>query len=284
MEVDQRDRERKWNTLLNPPEQRISQELAAKSVSQGTESVRWLDSQFPNLKGASDFQVQPSQLDPEFRRLMHIEDNEAIFLIFPAVTEKTDGEFQQSPNSSSTSTAAVTYKGQVWFTTGKFVAVRSDAAGLLFYSIALSTVKLGKSEETHIRETIQKWLKAVREGKTSTNALFSTFAYETISDVSVSNLGNPKRIGDVSFKSAAIPSGTYRVTFGRPVIPERVWLASSFERGPVPVIFCKPYPMKDAVQEMLLERLQAVRDDEGRAILSSAVQVKLFIDALRRCV
>lgn len=282
MEVDQRDRERKWNSLLNPAEQRMCQELAAKNIRPGVESLRWLDSTFPSLKDASDFQVQSSQLDPEFKQLMHIGESESIFLIFPAVTEKVENGAQQPQPPPNSAASPATFKGQIWFTTAKFMAVRQDAAGLLFYTIALNTLRLGKSEEAQMKETIQKWLSAVHEGKTSTSGLSCLFSYDAVSDVSVFNLGNPKRIGEAMFRNTSVPSVSYKVTFGRPVVPERVWLANSFERGPVPVIFCKPYPLKTSVQEALIEKQHAARDAEERVVFSSYVQTKMFVDALRR--
>jgi hypothetical protein len=283
VEVDQRDRERKWNSLLNPVEQRTRQELTAKAIGPGEESLRWLDSTFPNLKDASDFQVQSSALEPEFRQLVHIGDSESIFLIFPAATEKVEPGVEQAHTQPlSSSTPSSTYKGQIWFTTAKFMAVRQDAAGLLFYAIALNTLRSGRSEEAHMKETIRKWLVSVHEGKTSTKGLSCLFSYDAVSDVSVFNLGNPKRVGEVMFRNTSVPSATYKVTFGRPVVPERVWLASSFERGPVPVIFCKPYPFKKNVQETLIERQHATRDSEDRVVFSSFVQTKMFVDVLRR--
>lgn len=284
MEVDQRDRERKWNSLLNPIERRTCQELAEKNIHTDAESLEWLDSELPNLKDASDFQIPSSQLDPEFKKLMHIGDSESIFLIFPAVTEKIENQTQPpqpqlQPNSPASTSA---FRGQVWFTTAKFMAVRSDAAGLLFYTIALNNVRLGKTEEAHMREIIQKWLKSIQEGKTTVNGLSCLFSYDAVSEITVSNLGNSRRIGDVTFKNTSIPPAAYRVTFGRPVIPQRVWLANSFERGPVPVIFCKPYPCKPIIQEMLITKQQAAKDDEERVIISSFAQTKMFLDALRR--
>jgi hypothetical protein len=94
-------------------------------------------------------------------------------------------------------------------------------------------------------------------------------------------LGNPRLIVEVSFKAAS-QMCYYKVTFGRSVIPEKVWLATSFEHGSVPIIFCQPYPLKQFAQEVLMEKLHALRDVEDRLVCSTYANAKMFVDALRR--
>jgi hypothetical protein len=49
----------------------------------------------------------------------------------------------------------------------------------------------------------------------------------------------------------------------------------------VPVIFCKPYPIKTEVAAELLRKEQAINDFENRTILSSFAITKLFVDSIR---
>jgi hypothetical protein len=119
------------------------------------------------------------------------------------------------------------------------------------------------------------------EGKIRKEHLIHSFAYGAISDLEVLQLGNRRLIGEVSFKAAS-PMCSYKVTFGRSVIPEKVWLANSFEHGSVPIIFCKPYPLKQFAQEALMEKQHALKDTEDRLVCSTYANAKMFIDALRR--
>ncbi len=272
MEVDQRDRERGWSKLFIRVEEQVRQELQAKGIRDGAECLQWLDNELPRLQDASDFRVEASQLDPQFRLLMSLDDNESISLVFPAVTEI----------SADAAKPPLKINGMVWFTSQRFMAVRSDAAGLLFYAIALNTLNLGVTEKGHMKETVQAWLRSILQGKVSRDNLVQPFAYGAASDLKVSGLGSPNSICSAEFKTASSSSQAVKITFGRPVIPERVWLANSYERGPTPVIFCKPYPCKAEIQDVLLQGQHAKRDSEGRVVFSSAVQTKLFVDALRR--
>jgi hypothetical protein len=274
MEIDQRDREKSWTALLNPIETRIYQELKTGSVESGAANLHWLDSELPDLKDASNYQINASQLDSEVKAQFSLSDEEAIFLIFPANTEIRE----ENPTDENKGLAL---KGQIWFTSERVIAARSDAAVVLFYSIALNTLRLSTSEESHLKETIHSWLSMLSEGKIRKEHLIHSFAYESVSDLEVLQLGNPRLIVEVSFKTAS-PMSYYKVTFGRSVIPEKVWLANSFEHGSVPIIFCQPYPLKQFAQEALMEKHHALMDTEYRLVCSTYANAKMFIDALRR--
>jgi hypothetical protein len=274
MEIDQRDREKSWTALLNPIETRTYQELRAAGVESGGASLHWLDSELPDLKDASDYQIKASQLDPEVKAQFSLSDDEVIFLVFPANTEIRE----ENPSEADKGLAL---KGQIWFTNERVIAARSDPALVLFYSIALKTLRLSAAGESHLKETIHSWLSMLSEGKIRKDHLIYSFSYGAVSDLEVLQLGNPRLIGEVSFKSSS-PMLSYKVTFGRSVIPEKVWLANSFEHGSVPIIFCKPYPLKQFAQEALMEKQHALRDTEDRLVCSTYANAKMFIDALRR--
>ncbi|MFB3890363.1 MAG: hypothetical protein ACE14S_12825 [Candidatus Bathyarchaeia archaeon] len=272
MEVSQRDREKGWSKLLSPLEAQARQELQLKGIGDGRDSLFWLDRELPNLQDASNLQVPAAQFDESFRLLMGLEENESIVMVFPAMTEVLTEESKPVFKS----------QGQVWFTSHRFMAVRSDAAGLLFYTIALNNIRLDAIEASHMKETVRSWLRSVLQGKVAKENLAYPVAYGEVQSLSVSGLADPNGIATAEFKTANSPQVSVRVAFGRPVIPERVWLANSFERGPTPVIFCKPYPCKPEVQENLLEKRFAVRDEEGRVVFPTLVHAKLFVDMLRR--
>ena len=278
MEVDQRDREKSWNTLLNPIETHTYQELKALGVESGADSLHWLDCELPDLKEASDFQTRASQLDSEVGAQFSLKEEETIFLVFPANTEIAEENQPENPNSAD---KGLTFKGQIWFTSDRVIAARSDAAVVLFYSIALNTLRLGTAQEAHLKETIRFWLNMLSEGKISKDNMTHSFDYGSVFDLAVSQLGNPRHLGEVTFK-AAPQKRSYKVTFGRSIIPERVWLANSFNHGPVPIIFCKPYPVKQHVQDILIEKQHALRDTEDHVVCSTYANTKMFIDALRR--
>ena len=278
VEIDQRDREKNWNTLMTPIEQRASEQLKAKDVHSGAQSLQWLENELLSLKDASDYQIGSAQLDPAFKSLMTLGDNESITLIFPAQTEIKDENQTVAPNSPANGTLI---KGQIWFTNERVMAVRSDVAAVLFFEIALSTLRLRSGEESHLKETVSAWLTAIHAGAINKDHLHYSISYGRIGEVSVSELGNTKRIGEVTFKTSDQPQLQCKVIFGRPVIPERLWLANSFEHGPTPILFCKPYPIKKEILDVLLEKQHAKRDTEDHIVPSSYVNAKLFIDVLR---